>query len=128
MITINNTPVKETESIDDKGIPNITYKYFACSCKENDHDFYKNLIDTNYPDINNDLNKNRKIAYFIEELRKIGWKLSGFGSDQWMGADFYKFDYAENKEYCIALQFDELEFGMVTALTIAKKIEEEKSR
>lgn len=124
---INNSIVKKIvqKEKDSDEIKFIRYEYFACTCKEPDVNFHNSLIEIFYPEANKEENRNRRTTYFAKELRKLGWKYRGCGADMWMGASFTKDATESSPNLAMYIQCDALEYGISTALIIAKNIEKE---
>jgi hypothetical protein len=114
MITINSKNVKTTLSEDGK---TKHYSFFACSCKKNDEDYYKKLMDVEFPK-DDDENEHLASSYLIYKLSSEDWEITNVATDQWMGIALKNF---ETKDSMI-IQCDLFEYGLLAALKIAEHL------
>lgn len=120
---INNHEVKREEkkkkNTEGEVVSYFQYEYFACTCKEDDLNFYESLISNSYPDANKGFYSNKRSSYFLNKLNKLGWYFTGAGTDMWMGI------YLKNKgddSLVMRLECDAIEYGLVSALLIAEDL------
>lgn len=93
-------------------IDGTVYKYFACTCKDEDKKYFEELMEKEFP------NPEFLGTKLIEALSEEGWILSSCIADQWMGISV-----SNNKtnDY-MSIECDYLEYGLLSAYVIAKQI------
>lgn len=126
---IQNVPVKKDIVFekDSDNIEYIDYDYFACTCEDEDEEFFNRLIDIFLPQVNKPETLNRRATLMLKELAKLGWKFEGAGTDMWMGASFSKDATDKHPKLRAYIQCDSMVYAFITAYIIARNLEKEYS-
>lgn len=111
---INNNEVK----IEPHGENGKSYSFFACSCKDEDMEFYNSLI-SNFKD--GETGKYTVSTILIHSLAFEEWEIANIDADQWVVLYIRKVDSKD----IMRIQCDILEHGLISALLIVEDLNKE---
>lgn len=96
-----------------KMVDAINYTYFACTCKDIDENYFKDLMLKEFPEQDGLVSTS-----LIYSLLGEGWYVSGCSADQWMGVTISN----ETNSDSMYIQCDFFEYGLLAAYLIAKEL------
>jgi hypothetical protein len=117
MLKINE---KEVEVEINKENNSKIYKFFACSCKEKDEDYYRDLLRKEFPFKKEEKRKKDRMltTHLIHMLAGEDWEVYSIYPDQWI---MMVLKHIETKDE-MHIQCDYVEFGLLTAFKIAEDL------